>query len=90
MLIKLEINSYSLLHFLECFEPNTNYPSNDLIQKPQLSILECLAFCRQTDGCNVFTWRKSDGYCWLKSKRGKSIVDSSLISGPTCGMFYIK
>ena len=79
-----------MFDFLECFEPNTNYPSNDLIQKPELSILECLDFCRQTDGCNVFTWRKSDGYCWLKSKRGKPIVDSSLISGPTCGMLYIK
>ena len=71
--------------FLECFEPNTNYPSNDIIQKPQDTAEECLDFCRQTEGCNVFTWHKTQKYCWLKTKRGTPTVDNNLISGPTCG-----
>ena len=47
--------------------------------------MECLDFCRQTAGCNVFTWHKTVKYCWLKTKRGKPVVDNNLISGPTCG-----
>ena len=81
---RYEVGTYSY-KFLECFEPNINYPHNDIIQEPRDSVMECLDFCRQTAGCNVFTWHKTGKYCWLKTKRGRPVVDNNLISGPTCG-----
>merc|ERR550537_554535 len=34
------------------------------------SFEQCAQACRMADGCQSFTLRKSDNYCWLKTKRG--------------------
>lgn len=58
------------------------------------SAVECRTFCRQTEGCEFFTWVQSHGTCYLKNKDalvGKTNGLASLgrFSGPReCYMHY--
>ena len=36
------------------------------------SMEDCVRLCRDTENCKAINYRESDGYCWLKNKRGGS------------------
>ena len=58
-------------------EYNTDYVSND-IGKKDAPVEDCCFICRQTSGCNAFSWFQ--GVCYLKSKKGDVISKPGVIS----------
>merc|ERR1719204_2849663 len=53
-----------------CKRDNFDFWGADLKNFKSQSFEECAKHCRDTEGCQSFTLRKSDNYCWLKRKRG--------------------
>ena len=78
------MNDYVLFE-LDCFEPNMDYPGNDIIEKRKNSVTDCLIYCRGNPGCEVFAWNKTLKHCYLKTRRGTGKYDTNFILGPLCG-----
>ena len=53
-----------------CKRDNFDFWGADLKSFISESFEDCASHCRDTADCQSFTLRKSDNYCWLKSKRG--------------------
>merc|ERR1712227_946846 len=53
-----------------CLMDETDFWGADIRDGPPSGLLECVLRCRDTEGCESITMRKSDNNCWLKSKRG--------------------
>ncbi|KAL5262493.1 hypothetical protein ACHWQZ_G008030 [Mnemiopsis leidyi] len=55
---------------LSCARDGKDFWGADLRNYRSTSIQECARACRMAQDCQSFTLRKSDNYCWLKTKRG--------------------
>merc|ERR1719326_347624 len=53
-----------------CRRENMDFWGADIKHVKSQSFDNCAYHCRDTEGCQSFTLRKSDNYCWLKKKRG--------------------
>lgn len=53
-----------------CFMDETDFWGADIRSDLSSGLEECALRCRDTEGCESFTMRKSDNNCWLKHKRG--------------------
>ena len=43
---------------------------------------ECQNGCRNNDDCKYFSFRASDGQCWLKTTGDTLAAETGIISGP--------
>ena len=75
----------------DCWEVGTDYPGGDLrtVANPRQvsSVSECQSACRDTPGCQHFSYRRKRGRpgrtnCWLKSSNSRQRSNSGRISGP--------
>lgn len=68
-----------------CWQVDIDYSGNDL-QWPSpwsaSSAAGCQAHCAQESACQVFTYKPSDGGCFLKSAKGGETYHEDRISGP--------
>ncbi|OQR88638.1 hypothetical protein ACHHYP_06714, partial [Achlya hypogyna] len=64
----------------KCSTPlaNTDYADNDLSNTPAAAASSCCAICRNTSGCNAYSWYQ--GVCYLKSRAGTAINKAGVTS----------
>jgi len=66
-----------------CIEHGVNFMGNDIGgQISASSDLNCQAKCFQNRACLFFTFRPSDGACWLKRSSSGRTPESDRVSGP--------
>ena len=80
----------------DCWEVGTDYPGGDLrrVTNPRQvsSVSECQALCRNTSGCQYFSYARKRGRqgttnCWLKNSISRRRSNTGRISGPVkCGV----
>lgn len=59
-----------------------DYAVGDLASKPSRSADGCFQLCRETEGCNAFTWTDfNGGTCWLKYGPANPVTKAGAISG---------
>ena len=58
---------------LSCARDGQDFVGSDVRHFESTSLEDCARVCRMTEDCRSLTLRKSDNYCWLKSKTGEQI-----------------
>ncbi|KAL5248983.1 hypothetical protein ACHWQZ_G017998 [Mnemiopsis leidyi] len=53
----------------DCVHKDTDFGGSDLISLRSGTFGNCKGFCREEPSCLSFTFRVSDGQCWLKYRR---------------------
>lgn len=67
--------------------PGTNFPGGDLAQPSRAgSAAACQGRCTGVAACAAWSWRRTDGQCWLKTPSHGKAADPKLTSGAKlCG-----
>ena len=67
-----------------CIEVNVNYDGNDIPEGLSTAFTwqHCQNHCGTNTECTHWTFRKSDGNCWLKSANDVKTIENDLVSGP--------
>ncbi|KAG7383632.1 hypothetical protein PHYPSEUDO_003507 [Phytophthora pseudosyringae] len=76
-------------------EHGIDYEGGDIAHIQAGDAGDCCSICEQIPGCRAFTFttnRGEGGTCWLKSAKGKMVLDPAAVSSqpyeeePTCGL----
>jgi len=67
-----------------CVEVNVNYGGNDIPEgvSTQSTWQQCQTHCGTNTECTHWTFRESDGNCWLKTANDVKTMENDLVSGP--------
>ena len=71
----------SKIENLNCIRDGINFSGGDIGNTIVTSVSECVKLCRDTEGCQGFSFRVSDKRCYTKNRRGGA-------SGPTVDITY--
>ena len=70
---------YTFLDF--CKLDGIDYPNNDLSSATVADETECAKSCQKVPYCALYAYSKSRKQCWLKTKKGKVVINNDIQTG---------
>ena len=73
-----------MVYNLDCIKDDQNAAGNDLPDMPvtATSAGDCQNRCRSNADCKYFSYRATDGGCWLKTSGDTLAGEEGIVSGP--------